>query len=168
MVNHQTNQRTVRLFWSVLLSVIVALILMLVQLPQSVFYFWPDWIALLVIYWALNEPDRFGPWMAFFIGTLLEVVFVRKFGVLGFGLASIAFVVNSTNQQLRVMSLWQQTILVGVFVGLFKVLTGWLYGLVTDFTITGEYWYSILGGMLVWPFMTILLNELRRIARLQK
>jgi len=57
--------------------------------------------------------------------------------------------------------------LIGVFVGLFKVLTGWLYGLVADFTITTDYWYSIIGGMLVWPFVYILLQELRRLARLK-
>jgi len=166
-VNNQTKQRTIRLFWSVLASVFVALILMLVQLPQDVFYFWPDWIALLVIFWALSEPDQFGPWVAFIIGTLLEVLFVRKFGVLGLGLATLAFIVNSANQQLRILSLWQKTMLIGVFVGLFKVLTGWLYGLVADFTITTDYWYSIIGGMLVWPFVYILLQELRRLARLK-
>lgn len=155
------------LFWAVLISSFLALVLTVVQLPQWLFYFWPDWIALIIVYWALMVPDRIGPFVAFIIGTLLEVLFVRKFGVLGLGLATLAFIVNSTHQQLRALSVWQQLLLVGLFIAVFKLLTGWLYGMVSDFTITGEYWYSILGGMLVWPFVFILLEELRRKLRIR-
>jgi len=161
------SRSPVNLFWAVFLSSFVALVLMLIQLPASLFYFWPDWIALVVVYWALIAPDRVGPFVGFVIGTVLEVLFVRKFGVLGLGLATLAFIVNSTHQQLRVLSMWQQMILVALFVGVFKLLTGWLYGLVTDFTITREYWYSLLGCLVVWPFAYILLQELRRIARVK-
>jgi len=154
------------LFWAVLLSSFLALVLTVVQLPQWLFYFWPDWIALIVVYWSLMVPERVGPLVGFIIGTMLEVLFVRKFGVLGLGLATLAFIVNSMHQQLRALSVWQQMVLVGLFIGVFKLLTGWLQGLVSDFTITGEYWYSILGSILVWPFMFILLEELRRKARI--
>lgn len=161
------NRSPINLFWAVFLSSFVALVLMSVQLPAWLFYFWPDWIALVVVFWALIAPDRFGPFAGFIIGTILEVVFVRKFGVLGLGLAVLAFIVNSTHQQLRVLSMWQQMILAGLFIGVFKLLTGWLYGLVTDFTFNREYWYSLVGCIVVWPFVFILLQELRRIARVK-
>jgi len=119
-----------------------------------------------VVYWALTMPDRVGPWVGFLVGLVLEVLFVRNFGVLGFGMAALAFIVNRVSQQLRVLSVWQQMLLIGIFVGIFKLVTGWLYGLIDDFTITNEYWYSLLGGMLVWPFVFILLQELRRSARI--
>lgn len=161
------NKSPVRLFWAVFISSFVALVLMSIQLPAWLFYFWPDWIALVIVYWALTASDRIGPFVGFVIGTILEVLFVRKFGVLGLGLATLAFIVNSAHQQLRVLSMWQQMILVALFVGVFKLLTGWLYGLVTDFTITREYWYSLIGCIVVWPFVFILLQELRRILRVK-
>jgi len=156
-----------KVFWAVALSVLVALALMIVPLPQPLFYFWPDWIALVIVYWALYTPDKVGPLVGFVVGLLLEVLFVREFGVEGLGLATLAFMVNHSNQQLSVLSIWQQTIVVSLFVALFKLITGWLYGLVGDFTITLQYWYSIFGGMFVWPFITILLHELRRKCRIR-
>ena len=156
-----------KIFWSVAFSALVALALMIVPLPQWLFYFWPDWVALVIVYWALYTPEKVGPFVGFIIGILLEVLFVREFGVEGLGLATLAFVVNRANQQLRVLSIWQQTIVVAMFVALLKLITGWLYGLVGDFTITVEYWYSILGCILVWPFISILLHELRRKARIR-
>lgn len=148
-------------------SAFVALVLTVVQLPGWLFYFWPDWIAIVVAYWALVTPKRVGPFVGFVIGTLLEVLFVRKFGVLGFGLATLAFIVNATSQQLRALSIWQQMISMGVFISFFKLLTGWLSGLVSGFTITSEYWYSLLGSVLIWPFAYILLEELRRVVRVR-
>ena len=154
------------LFWAISLSSFMALVLTILPLPQWVFYFWPDWMALVVVYWALSVPQRVGPWVGFAIGTLLEVLFVRKFGVLGLGMAILAFTVNRTHLQLRALSVWQQMIVVGLFIGFFKLVTGWLYGLITGFTITREYWYSLLGCILFWPFVFILLQEFRRAARI--
>jgi len=153
------------LYFAVMISSFIALVLMLIQLPEGLFYLWPDWIALVVIFWALTAPDRIGPFVGFVIGTLLEVLLVRSFGVLGLGLATLAFIVNSANQQLRALSPWQQMLLIGLFIGVFKLITGWFYGMVSDFNIFREYWYSLLGSMLVWPFLTILMQELRRILR---
>jgi rod shape-determining protein MreD len=155
------------LFVGVFISVFVALVLTVVQLPGWLFYYWPDWIAIVVAYWALVAPKRIGPYVGFIIGTLLEVLFVRKFGVMGFGLATLAFIVNSTSQQLKVLSIWQQMVSMGVFIGFFKLLTGWLSGLVAGFTITTEYWYSLLGTVVIWPFAFILLEELRRAVRIR-
>lgn len=154
-------------FVAVSLSTFVALVLTIVQVPDWLFYFWPDWTALVIVYWALVLPNRVGAFVAFIIGTILEVLFVRKFGVLGLGLAILAFIVNSAHLQLRVLSIWQQTLFMVLLIGFFKLLTGWLYGIMTDFTITAEYWYSLLGSMVIWPFTYILLEELRRKARIR-
>lgn len=164
MVGRQNNW--MNLFWAFSLSAFLALVLTIVQV-EAIFFFWPDWIVLVVIYWSLMAPDKIGPFVAFMVGTLLEVLFVRNFGVLGFGLATLAYVVNRGHQQLRVLSVWQQTILIGILIGIFKLVTGWLYGMINDFVITNEYFYSLLGSMLVWPFVFILLQELRGRARIR-
>ena len=161
------NNTLFKLMWVISLSSFIALVLTILPLPQSMFYFWPDWMALIVIYWSLTVPDRIGPWVGFAIGTVLEVLFVRNFGVLGFSMAVLAFSTNRASLQIRALSIWQQTLFVCIFIALFKLITGWLYGLSSDFTITREYWYSLVGDLVFWPFVFILLQELRRITRIQ-
>lgn len=163
MVRQQSDR--FNLLWAFSLSAFLALVLMILQVEQ-ILYFWPEWMALVVVYWALMAPEKIGPLVAFITGTLLEVLLVRNFGILGFGLATLAFVVNSAHLQLRVLSLWQQTIVIGLFVAAFKLITGWLYGMATDLTITTQYFYPAIGSMLVWPFVYILLQELRSRARI--
>lgn len=167
MDRNNSNVSGLQIFFGVFISVFVGLVLTKVQLPDFLRYFRPDWIAIVVAYWALRTPDQVGPFVALAIGTLLEVLFVRKFGVLGLGLATLAFLTNSASQQLRALSIWQQMISIGFFIALFKLLTGWLSGMVSEFTITSDYWYSILGSVLIWPFATILLEELRSALRIR-
>jgi rod shape-determining protein MreD len=160
------NKSWTSIFWAIFLSAFIALVLTVVPLSTQVFYFWPDWIAMVMVYWALSLPDRVGPWIGFIVGIVMEVLFVRNFGVLGFGMAVLAFMVNRASSQLQALSPWQQSVIVGLLIGIYKLITGWLNGLISDFTISTEYWYSLLGDMLLWPFVFILLRELRRMARL--
>ncbi|MBT8115259.1 MAG: rod shape-determining protein MreD [Arenicella sp.] len=159
------NKDRFNLLWAFSLSAFMALVLMILQVEQ-ILSFWPEWMALVVIYWALMAPEKIRPWVAFVTGTLLEVLLVRNFGILGLGLATLAFIVNSAHLQLRVLSLWQQTVVIGMLIGIFKLITGWLYGMTSDLNISVAYFYPAIGSMLVWPFVYILLQELRRQARI--
>ena len=154
-----------KVIWVVGLTVFVAMVLSVLPPPQIVFLFWPDWVMLVLFYWALMLPERVGPWVGFLVGTLLEVLSVKSFGVMGLGMATMVFAVNRAHLQLRVLSVWQQMIVVGLFVGIVKLLTGWLYGLISGFAISSEYFYSLIGCMISWPFLFILLQEFRRTAR---
>lgn len=145
-----------------ILSVFVALVMMLLPVPRWLFYFWPDWMALVMLYWAMTHPHRVGPLIALLISLLLEVLFVSHFGVIGAGLVVVVFIVNRIHAQLRAMSVWQQAIVMAFLVGLFKLLTGWLTGMVSDFIISVEYWYSLMSSFLIWPFLVILLNMLKK------
>ena len=167
MLPANNHEKLGRLILAVSLSSIAALILMVMRVPDWLFNFWPDWIALVLVYWGLSKPERIGPLFGFLVGTILEVLFVRKFGALGFGYATLVFIVNSFNQQLKIIPLWQQTILVAIFISIVKIVVGWLYGIVADFTITAQYFYSMFGNLLLWPFVFILLDEFRRSMRIK-
>ncbi len=149
------------------LSVFIALVLSMISVTDALYYFWPDWVVLVVIFWCMVEPERYGPLLAVFVGLILDVLTVNTFGVASLGLAFVAFFVNKSSYQLKVMTTWQQTMLIGFMLGILKLLTGWVYGMVEDFGFTWSFWYSILGSMMAWPFVFIALSELRRFARLR-
>jgi rod shape-determining protein MreD len=49
-------------------SIVLACLLQLTPLPQSMLPYKPYWIALVLIYWAIEAPDRVGLGFAFIIG----------------------------------------------------------------------------------------------------
>lgn len=145
----------------------IAFTFMLVQVPDWLSAFWPDWIALILVYWSLYAPSRIGPVVGFIVGTMLEVLFAKTFGVLSLGLATLAFLVNISHLQLRVTSRWQQVFMVVFFVAIFKLMNLWFEGIVDGAKITASDWYSLLGNFVVWPFIHIALDELRRAFRIR-
>lgn len=157
-----SGRSSTAIYWAFSLSSFVAFTLMLVQVPDWLSPFWPDWIALIVVYWALISPGRIGPLVGFVLGTMLEVLFAKTFGVLSAGLATLAFLVNISHLQLRVISRWQQIFLVILLVATFKLINLWLEGMVDDARITALDWSSLVGDLMIWPFINIVLDELRR------
>lgn len=152
-------------FWIVLATLFFALILMVLPLPRWLFYFWPDWVGLVLVYWALVYPSQITPLRVLLVALFVDVLFVKNFGVLGIGLVPAVFFIASISQQMRAMSIWMHVVMVAMAMALAKLISGWVSGLVGDFEITVEYWYSIIGDALIWPFLYIGLNELRRITR---
>ena len=51
-------------------SLVVALILMILPLPDWAQIYRPNWMALTLIYWSMALPKRVGLWFAFFCGII--------------------------------------------------------------------------------------------------
>ena len=55
-------------------SILLAFVLQLTPLPQSMLPFKPYWIALVLIYWAIEAPDRIGLGFAFLLGLSADIL----------------------------------------------------------------------------------------------
>jgi len=164
---NSSSQSSSSIYWAFSISCFVAFTLTLVQVPDWLSSFWPDWIALVIVYWSLLVPSRIGPLAGFIIGTMLEVLFAKTFGVLSAGLATLAFLVNISHLQLRVTSRWQQIFLVVFLVAIYKLVNLWFEGMVDGAKITAQDWLSLIGDLMIWPFINIVLDELRRALKIR-
>ena len=53
------------------LSLLVALVLMILPLPDWAQMFRPNWMALVLIYWTMALPKRVGLWFALFTASFV-------------------------------------------------------------------------------------------------
>lgn len=160
------QQNTFGLVIILVLCSLVASVLSIVELPVWMFYFRPDWVALVVIYWVLALPERLGVIYGFLNGFLLDLLLIKVLGLNVFGLSCLAFAVARTHMQMRMFPIWQQALLVGVLIAVMKLVVGWIASWVSDFQFSSFYWYSIVADVIVWPFMYIIMRDLRRSIRL--
>ena len=58
---------------AVIVSLIVAMMLALMPLPGGMSVFRPDWVALMMILWAMTVPRAYGVGVAWVIGLVLDV-----------------------------------------------------------------------------------------------
>lgn len=158
------SQPSVKSFIVVLTcSSLFAAILTLVKLPDWLFYFRPDWIALVAIYWVLMTPDRVALGYGCLNGILLDLILVKPFGLHAIPFVILSYLVASWSSQIRVLSLWQQCLFIAVLILAMKALVGMIASFTTDFVFTGYYWLSTLGNLLFWPVITIVFRDLRQL-----
>ncbi|GAA0856558.1 rod shape-determining protein MreD [Aliiglaciecola litoralis] len=144
------------------LSIIVALVLQIVPMPLTVDKFRPDWVLLVLSYWALALPNRVNVGVAFFIGIVLDVLMGTSLGVHSFALCVNVFVLAANYQRLRNYSIWQQSVIIGTLSALYHLLVFWLQHLQTDVNFLFNYLWPVLPSMLMWPWVFALLRKVRR------
>ena len=151
--------------WVILLSLAVAMLLMVVHLPvdEPTWVGWlrPSWPILVVFYWVMALPHRFGMISAWVTGLLLDVLYADPLGVNGFCLAALTYVTWSFYERFRMYSVVQQGAVVFLLVlgsELVRQFGQWL-----DRGGAWGWWILLpaLVSTLLWPVASWLLGELR-------
>lgn len=149
-------------WWFINISILVALILSIMPLPIALRPFWPDWAALIVIYWAMALPHRVNIGTAWVVGFLLDILLGTILGVHALALAIVTFVVSSNFQKLRNFSVWQQSFLIGVFLVLYHIIVFWVNRFLLNLNFSLEYIMPAISGAVLWLWLFPLLRSFRR------
>lgn len=147
---------------TIVLSFALALLLMILPLPDGVREFRPQWVTLVLIYWCLALPHRVGVGSGFVAGILLDVLTGTLLGQHALGLSLVAFSTIQVHQRVRVFPLWQQSLVVLVLLIVEHLLALWVLGAIGRHPPGLSYWVIPLIGAVLWPWVYILLRDLRR------
>ena len=149
------------------LSLVVALILMILPLPDWVQIYRPNWVALVLIYWSMALPKRVGLWFAFFTGIILDTSQGTLLGQHTLALVIIIFVNMNFYQRIRVLALAQQAVYVFALLLINQVIVAWVEGIMGRPTPLLSFFGAPLVGMLIWPWVFVVLRDVRRKAILK-
>ena len=154
--------RSQNCFRIVIPTLIVALMLNMWPLPEWLEHARPEWVVLVLIYWALAMPEQIGVTVAWFVGLILDVTQGAIIGQHAVGLVLVIFVVNTQYQRIRVFSLAQQALVVMLLLLIKQVLVLWVSGMVGQAPDIGLYFLPALTGAIFWPWLFVILRDLRR------
>ncbi len=143
-------------------SLLVAVLLTAVPMPDWAAMWRPSWVALVLIYWCMRTPEHCGVVVAWTVGVLLDVLLGTLLGQHALALSVVAFLALKLHQQVRVMPLWQQAVTVFGFVFLHRALLLWINGIQGMPVMPYAYWASPLISMLLWPWLYVVLRDLGR------
>jgi rod shape-determining protein MreD len=148
--------------WIIAFTFIVALMLTMLPLPDWAALYRPEWVAMVLIYWCLALPDRVGVGIGWSAGLLLDVVKGALLGQHALALALVAYLTLHLHQRVRVFPLWQQSLFVLLMVALNQLLVLWVKGIIGLQPDSWLYWLPSLTSMLLWPWVFLILRDLRR------
>ncbi|TVP57388.1 MAG: rod shape-determining protein MreD [Halomonadaceae bacterium] len=145
-----------------LLTVLVALVASISLFPESWVMWRPQWLAMLVIYWVLRAPHRFGILTAWSLGLLLDVLNASMLGVHAMSLSLIAALVMTAHQRLQMYPLPQQCLVIFLFIGLGQMLVHFLHQLLGLPRGGFDYLFPAFTSALVWPVFLVLMDGTNR------
>jgi rod shape-determining protein MreD len=149
------------------LSLVLGIVLMILPLPDWVQVYRPNWVALILIYWSMAMPRRVGLWFAFFTGLVLDSAQGTLLGQHALALVIVVFFNLNFYQQVRVLALVQQAMYVFSLLLINQVVLAWVEGILGRSTPVLAFFAAPFIGMLIWPWIFVMLRDIRRKAMLQ-
>ena len=142
-------------------TLLLALLLGMLALPEMLAAWRPYWIGLVLVYWLLEAPERIGLGLAFLVGLAADLAFGTLIGEQALRLCMLTFIVHRFRARLRFFPIWQQALAVWVL-----LLNDRLISLAVRI-FAGEgvppvgFWFGPITGALLWPWLYLLLDAVR-------
>ncbi len=144
----------------ILITIILGLFLTLITLPLG--YYAPEWMLLVVIYWAIAMPSNNKMFLAFLTGIIIDIVFGQALGVSSLFYVALIYIFLRLYNSLRYMTIAQQAVVLFFFIFIKQHLLVWLYYII-DRNI--DYQALLIGSItsaVVWPLIYYVLRFVRR------
>lgn len=146
----------------IVVTFLIAIVLAVMPLPEWSRLYRPQWVTLVLIYWALALPQRVGVGVGFVLGILLDTLTGTLLGQHALPLSIVAYITLKTHQRVRLFPLWQQSASVlGLLLGE-QLLAMAAMGAAGRDTPGVEFWVAPLVGAVLWPWAYFVLRDLRR------
>jgi len=146
------------LFWG---SLTICYLLQLMPLPPALLPFKPFWLALVLIYWCLEAPERVGLGLMFLLGLVGDVLGGDLLGEQAARLCVLGFIVLRFRPRLRFFPMWQQSLAVLALLLNDRIFLLMVHAFAGDPLPASSFWLAPLAGALAWPWLFLLLDDLR-------
>jgi len=143
-------------------SIIAAFMLAIIPLPDWAIAFRPDWVTLVMIYWAMAIPSKVGVIAAWLAGLMLDVNYGTLLGQQALGMVIVIYVIHMQHQRLRVSSLVQQAIVIFFLLLIKQLLILWVDGMLGRAPDKWIFLMPTVTSTLLWPWIYLILRDLRR------
>ncbi len=143
-----------------LITIILGLFLTLITLPLG--YYAPEWMLLVVIYWAIAMPSNNKMFLAFLSGIIVDIVFGQALGVSSLFYVVLIYFILRLYNSLRYMTIAQQAVVLFFFIIIKQHLLVWLYYIINR---NIDYQALLIGSIIsafVWPLIYYTLRFVRR------
>jgi rod shape-determining protein MreD len=146
-------------------SLLAAMVLTIIPLPAIVEPLRPYWVALVLLFWCLETQGIINLGTAFLLGLGLDLLTGSLLGMHALGLVIMTYLVTRFRPRLRFFPPWQQALSVLALLVNDRIIVVWIISLRGDALPPASYWLAPVVGMVVWPWLFLLLDRYRGASR---
>lgn len=146
----------------VVLSLLIALLLTLLPMPDWAIWLRPAWVLLVVMYWVLFYPQSVNVGTAWIAGLFLDLLNGTLLGEHALAMTCAVAVVAKMHTRLRMFPLLQQTFSIFLIILLYQIIIYGVQGFLGQLPRSLAYWSSSFTSMLLWPWIVGFLQDISR------
>ena len=150
------------MFFTIILTFIIAIMLLLMPLPDWAQAYRPEWLMLVLIYWCMALPDKVGIGIAWILGLCVDVIQGALLGQHAIGFAITAYIAIRFHQRVRNYPLHQQSLFVGMILLPYMSISLWILGILGEDPKSWLYWAPVVTSVLIWPWIYLVMRAIRR------
>jgi rod shape-determining protein MreD len=148
-----------RTFFIIVASFLIACILQMIPLPTWVAWLRPEWLLLVLIFWAIYLPERVGLNIAFMLGILMDLLMGTLLGENALAFVFIAYFMMRFSRRIELFPLWQQSVIMLLFMLIFQSYKFIIWRLLYGEGVEPLYWVSALITAFLWPWVYSVLSR---------
>ncbi len=146
---------------SILIAItfLISMMLAILPVPQSISWYQPAWVFMVLLFWMIALPHRVGIFAAFIVGLLQDLLMGTILGQHAFVFSLMAYFYMRFHTPIRSLPLWQQGLLVFFSTLLYLLVQYWIMAVADQALATWRYWLPLVTTMLLWPGIRLVLND---------
>lgn len=146
----------------IILTFIIAFVLLMMPLPNWAQLLRPEWVAMVVIYWSMALPNRFGIGASWFAGLIVDVIRDSLLGQHALALAVVSFLTIRLHQRIRVYPPGQQALTIFLVMVINYLIILWIRGIMGQAPNLWQVLVPALTTAIMWPAVFMAMRFLRR------
>ena len=146
----------------ILLTLVIALVLEALPLPEWAARFHPSWALLVLIYWAMAIPERVSIFSALAVGLIVDGIHGSLLGQHALSFTICIYLVHIYHKRLRLTPVWQLTLIILGLVLIDRLVAAVVLGITRGLTPDSLFWLSAIVSMILWPWVFVMLKGVRR------
>ncbi len=139
-------------------SLVLALFLQLLPLPEGWTVWRPAWVLLTLLYWAVVLPHRVGVGVAWLTGLFVDAATGAVLGQHALGYAVTIYLTLRLHAQLRSFPMLQQALSVMLLLLPYMSIMLWVRGVVGHPPGSWGYWLPLISAVPAWMLLATLLG----------
>ncbi len=140
------------------LSLVAAIILQLIPLPDFVADARPLWLPMTVLFWSINMPAHFNIGSAWVIGLLLDLITGSLMGQHALAMITMSYIGIRLYKQYRLYSILQRLLLVFAALLAWQLIDSRLWGLSGHAPTGWAFWLPLISSLVLWTWYQGLLS----------
>lgn len=149
------------------LSMLIAIVLTILPLPEWAQWLRPIWLGLVVIFWVREMPYQFSLLMGWVPGLVLDAMNGTLLGEHALALGLVAYLTLKMHRQLVHFPMWQQLLSVLFMLMCYNGVIFLIQGVIGQPIIHLDFWIAPFTSVLFWPWINVILSGNQRHLRRQ-